>query len=139
MRLPSSPPNLYLAGRTIALKDNIALAGIKCTNGTATLDWTSKIDATLTTRILDAGGLVTGKAACENACFESISDSSVTSLVHNPYADGYSCGGSSSGSGHLVASGQGSAVTREAQFASQLPAADLSVSSLPGALFLIQE
>jgi amidase len=33
------------------------------------------------------------------------SDTSVTGPVHNPYADGYSTGGSSSGSGRLVASG----------------------------------
>jgi len=34
------------------------------------------------------------------------SDTSVTGPVQNPYADGYSTGGSSSGSGRLVASGQ---------------------------------
>jgi amidase len=101
----AKPLSSKLAGCTIALKDNIALAGIKCTNGTAALDWTPEIDATVTTRILDTGGIITGKTACENACFEGISDSSVTGLIHNPYADGYSCGGSSSGSGRLVASG----------------------------------
>jgi amidase len=82
------PLSSELAGRTIALKDNITLAAIKRTNGTAALDMTPEIDATVTTRILEAGGLITGKAACENACFEGISDSSTTGLVHNPYADG---------------------------------------------------
>ena len=33
------------------------------------------------------------------------SDTAVTGRVHNPYADAYSCGGSSSGSGRLVATG----------------------------------
>lgn len=101
----TKPTSTQLKGRTIALKDNIALATIPCTNGTSALSWTPTLDATVVTRILDASGLITGKAACENACFEGISDSSVTGLVHNPYADNYSSGGSSSGSGRLVASG----------------------------------
>ena len=33
------------------------------------------------------------------------SDIAVTGPVHNPYADGYSCGGSSSGSGRSIATG----------------------------------
>lgn len=94
-----------LKGRSIALKDNVALAGVRCTNGTAAMEWTPEVDATVATRIMDAGGIITGKAACENACLEGVSDTSVTGKVHNPYADGYSAGGSSSGSGRLVASG----------------------------------
>lgn len=101
----TNPKSAQLKGRTIALKDNIALAGVVCTNGTAAVDWVPEIDATIVTRILDAGGIITGKAACENNCFGAVSDTSVTGPVHNPYADGYSTGGSSSGSGRLVASG----------------------------------
>lgn len=44
-------------------------------------------------------------AACENCCFEGTSTSSCTGRVHNPYADNYSAGGSSSGSGRLVGIG----------------------------------
>lgn len=112
-----------MAGRTIAIKDNIAVAGVQCTNGTGAVNWVPTVDATLVTRILDAGGVITGKAACENNCFGAVryvfslvfdfqrlklmsqSDTSVTGPVHNPYAHGYSTGGSSSGSGRLVASG----------------------------------
>ena len=54
---------------------------------------------------MDAGAMITGKAACESACLEGASDTSCTGKVHNPYADNYSCGGSSSGSARLVASG----------------------------------
>jgi amidase len=99
------PTSDLLKGRTVALKDNVALAGVRCTNGTGALDWAPEIDATIVTRILDAGATITGKAACENACMEGVSDTSVTGKVHNPYADNYSCGGSSSGSGRLVATG----------------------------------
>lgn len=101
----TSPTNDLLKGKTIALKDNIALAGVRCTNGTEALDWTPTFDAPIATRIMDAGGIIMGKSACENACYEGVSDTSCTGKVHNPYADAYSCGGSSSGSGRLVASG----------------------------------
>ncbi|EPE30081.1 Amidase signature (AS) enzyme [Glarea lozoyensis ATCC 20868] len=102
----TKPTSNELQGKTLAIKDNIAVAAIKCTNGTGAVDWTPDVDATLVTRILDAGGVITGKAACENNCFGAVSDTSVTGPVHNPYAHGYSTGGSSSGSGRLLASGQ---------------------------------
>ena len=100
----TQPTSDLLKGKTVALKDNVALAGVRCTNGTnAIKDWMPKLDATIATRIMDAGATVTGKAACENACCENVSDTSCTGPVHNPYTHGYSCGGSSSGSGRLVA------------------------------------
>lgn len=61
-----------LAGKTLAIKDNIAVAGVPCTNGTGAVDWTPNVDATLVTRILDAGGVILGKAACENNCFGAV-------------------------------------------------------------------
>ena len=99
------PRNDLLRGKTVALKDNIALAGVRCTNGTEAMAWTPAFDATVATRIMDAGGTITGKATCENACLEGVSDTSCTGKVHNPYADNHSAGGSSSGSGRLVATG----------------------------------
>ncbi|KAL2207475.1 putative amidase [Sarocladium strictum] len=101
----TAPSSNLLEGRTIALKDNIAFAGVPCTNGTSMLDWTPKLDATVATRVMDAGGIITGKAACENSCFEGLSATAVTGDVHNPWAKGYSAGGSSSGSGRLVGTG----------------------------------
>ncbi|KIW94440.1 uncharacterized protein Z519_04416 [Cladophialophora bantiana CBS 173.52] len=103
----TAPTSALLAGRTVAVKDNIAVAGVRCTNGLPPVngEWIPTYDATIVTRVLDAGGIVTGKAACENACMEPISNTSYTGVVHNPFADGYTCGGSSSGSGRLVAIG----------------------------------
>ncbi|KAJ4396066.1 hypothetical protein N0V93_000283 [Gnomoniopsis smithogilvyi] len=101
----TSPTGDLLKGRTLAIKDNVAVAGVRCTNGTTMVDWTPDYDATIVTRILDAGGLVLGKAACENCCLEGTSKSSCTGRVDNPYAAGYSAGGSSSGSGRLVGIG----------------------------------
>lgn len=59
----------------------------------------------MVTRVLEAGGNITGKAVCENLCHSATSSSAATGSVHNPYAKGYSSGGSSSGCGALVANG----------------------------------
>jgi amidase len=51
-----------LAGKTVALKDNICLAGVPMMNGASTLEgYVPDVDATVATRILDAGGTIVGK------------------------------------------------------------------------------
>lgn len=96
-----------LEGRTIVLKDNVCLAGVPMMNGSSTLEgYTPDIDATIVTRILDAGGTILGKAHCEDFCLSGGSHTNSTGPVHNPYKIGYSAGGSSSGSGALVGSGE---------------------------------
>lgn len=95
-----------LAGKRIAVKDTIAVAGVPMTDGTDLLaDYRPPFDATIVTRILDAGGEVAGKSVCEYLSFSSGSHTSVTGMVENPVKPGYSPGGSSSGSAALVASG----------------------------------
>lgn len=56
--------------------------------------------------MLEAGAEVKGKAVCENMCHSATSHSAATGVVENPFAKGYSSGGSSSGSGVLVALGE---------------------------------
>ncbi len=96
-----------LSGKTIVLKDNICLAGVPMMNGSSTLEgYVPDVDATLVARILDAGGTIVGKAVCEHCCLSGGSHTSSSGPVHNPYKMGYSSGGSSSGSGALVAAGE---------------------------------
>lgn len=96
-----------LAGKTFALKDNVALKGVPMLLGTNFIkDFVPDCDATVATRILEAGGIILGKAVCENMCHSATSHSSGTGIVENPFAKGYSAGGSSSGSGVLVALGE---------------------------------
>ncbi len=96
-----------LAGKRIAVKDNICVSGIAMANGSSTLDgFTPELDATVVTRILDAGGEIAGKAVCEYFCAGGSSNTSATGPVHNPLRRGYSAGGSSSGSAALVAAGE---------------------------------
>ena len=93
-----------LRGKTIALKDNVMLAGVPMMNGSSTLEgYVPEVDATIVRRILDAGGEILGKAHCEYFCLSGGSHTNATGPVHNPHKKGYSAGGSSSGSGALVA------------------------------------
>jgi amidase len=96
-----------LTGKTVALKDNVMLAGVPMMNGAATLEgFVPEIDATIVTRLLDAGATILGKAHCEYFCLSGGSHTSAAGPVHNPRKIGYSAGGSSSGSAALVAAGE---------------------------------
>lgn len=95
-----------LEGKTIAIKDNIAIKDVPMLMGTNFVkNYIPNTDATVVTRLLEAGANIKGKSVCENLCHSATSSSSGTGHVHNPYANGYSSGGSSSGSGALVANG----------------------------------
>jgi amidase len=96
-----------LAGRTIAIKDNVAVAGVPMRNGTDLLEgYVPDEDATVVERVLDAGATILGKAVCESLCFSGGSHTSDSGPVRNPYDPARSAGGSSSGSAALVATGQ---------------------------------
>jgi amidase len=100
-------PGGRLAGRRVALKDNICLAGVPMMVGANFLDGSvPDIDATVVTRILDAGGEIAGKAVCEYYCLSGGSHTSSTGPVQNPRKPGHTSGGSSSGSAALVAAGE---------------------------------
>jgi amidase len=96
-----------LRGKTVVLKDNVMLAGVPMMNGASTLEgYVPEIDATVVTRILDAGGVILGKAHCEYFCVSGGSHTNATGPVHNPHRMGYSAGGSSSGCAVIVARGE---------------------------------
>jgi amidase len=100
-------PGGKLAGKHVALKDNVCLAGVPMMNGASTLEgYVPDVDATIVTRILDAGGTIAGKVHCEYFCFSGGSHTSAAGPVHNPRKMGYSAGGSSSGSAAVVAAGE---------------------------------
>jgi amidase len=100
-------PSGKLVGKTVAVKDNVNLAGVPMMNGAGTLEgFVPSYDATIVTRMLDAGATIKGKAVCEHFCLSGGSHTSDTGSVHNPHKMGYSAGGSSSGSAALVAAGE---------------------------------
>jgi amidase len=95
-----------LAGKSVAVKDNVCVAGVPMSNGSAVLEgFVPDIDATIVTRILDAGGEIAGKAVAEAFGLSSGSNTASTGAVLNPRRPTHSTGGSSSGSAALVAAG----------------------------------
>ena len=65
-----------------------------------------EVDATIVTRLLDAGAMVLGKVHCEYFCLSGGSHTAAAGIVHNPWRHGWSAGGSSSGSAVVVATGE---------------------------------
>ncbi len=100
-------PNGPLKGKRIALKDTVCLAGVPMMNGSSVMEgYTPEIDATVVTRMLDAGAVIAGKAHCENFCLSGGSHTGAKGPIHNPWKRGFMAGGSSGGSAALVAAGE---------------------------------
>jgi amidase len=96
-----------LRGKRIAIKDSIAIAEVPMMNGSSLLEgYIADIDATVVTRVLDAGGDIIGKTHCEYFCLSGGSHTNATGPVHNPHRHGYSAGGSSSGSAVVLVTGE---------------------------------
>ncbi|KAJ6155539.1 Amidase [Penicillium chermesinum] len=93
-----------LSGKSVSLKDVIAVAGVPQLLGSDIIpSWTPSTDATVVTRLLDAGADIHGTSTCENQCHSTSSYTSAQGTVENPHASGYSAGGSTSGGAALVA------------------------------------
>src|SRR5437588_9737439 len=74
-----------LAGKRIAIKDNVCVAGVPMMNGSSVLEgYVPEFDATIVTRILDAGGEIIGTTVCEHLCFSGGSHTSATVAVLSP-------------------------------------------------------
>ncbi len=100
-------PDGPLKGKRIALKDTVCLAGVPMMNGSPIMEgYTPEIDATIVTRMLDAGATIAGKAHSENFCLSGGSHTNAKGPIQNPWKRGYMAGGSSGGSTALVATGE---------------------------------
>jgi amidase len=96
-----------LSGRAVAVKDNIAVAGIPMMNGSRAMEgFVPSRDATVVERLLAAGATIAGKSVCEDLCASGSSFTSASGPVRNPWDTTRETGGSSSGSAALVAAGE---------------------------------
>jgi len=96
-----------LSGMRLAVKDSIAVAGIPMTAGSAFLrDFVPERSALVVERALAAGAELAGTAVCEDLCYSGSSFTSATGAVLNPYDPARAAGGSTSGCGVLLATGQ---------------------------------
>ncbi len=89
-----------LAGLAVGLKDHIAVAGVPMSNGSYFLDgYTPDFDATVVTRLLDAGATIVGKMNMEDFSYGGPGVSGVGDFGRplNPHNHEHVTGGSSSG------------------------------------------
>jgi len=95
-----------LKGKKVGLKDNISLRGVPMTNASRLCQgYIPNVDATVATRLLEAGADIVGKLNMDDMSFAGTSESSFYGAVRSPHNPDYSPGGSSSGSGAAVANG----------------------------------
>lgn len=95
-----------LADLEVALKDNIAVAGIPMTCGSKVMEsFHPHSDATVVSRLLNAGATITGKANMDEFAFGGDESTMAYRLARNPNDPDHQPGGSSAGSGVAVANG----------------------------------
>ena len=100
-------PTGKLAGKRVAVKDNIAVAGVPMTAASrAMIGYVPDFDAVVVERLLDAGATIVGKLNQDDMSSAGVADTSGFGPARNPANPEYSSGGSSSGSGAVVLAGE---------------------------------
>ena len=88
-----------LVGKRFGLKNNISVAGTPMTCGSRVLEgYVPETDATIVTRLLDAGAEIVATLNMDNFAFSGAGDTSAQGAVLNPHDTGHLAGGSSGGS-----------------------------------------
>jgi amidase len=99
-------PEGILKGERIGLKDVVSVAGLPFTNGSRLLEgYVPDYDATIVTRILDAGGTIVGKTNTDDTSFSGTGHTCSHGPVSNPFKPDHNPGASSCGSAAVIGAG----------------------------------
>lgn len=95
-----------LNGVRIGVKDSFCVAGIPMTGGSRVLEgFVPDIDATIVTRLLDAGATIVGKTTSASGVGTRGDNNDIFGTVRNPRKPTHAPGGSSNGSAAALAAG----------------------------------
>ena len=104
---PSDPPPHYLHGLPIAVKDNVEVAGVRCTMGsTIFADRISAQSDIVVQRLEACGALVIGKSNIPEFAAGGNTYNEVFGVTRNPWNTLFTPGGSSGGTAAALAAGQ---------------------------------
>lgn len=92
-------------GLTVAVKDNIDVAGMPTTAGLGMVLHQPDQDAPVVAQLRAAGAVILGKLNMHEAALGTTNDNPHHGRCHNPYRQGIVPGGSSGGSGSAIAAG----------------------------------
>ncbi|MFI9007646.1 amidase family protein [Actinosynnema sp. NPDC053489] len=120
-----------LLGVPVAVKEDLALAGLPTTRGTAAVDTPAPADAEVVRRLRAAGAVVVGRTRMPELGLWPYTESSWAGATRNPWSPDHSPGGSSGGSATAVAAGLvGAAVGTDGAGSIRIPAAGTGLFGL---------
>jgi aspartyl-tRNA(Asn)/glutamyl-tRNA(Gln) amidotransferase subunit A len=96
-----------LCGIPVSIKDVLCTKGVRTTCGSRMLEsFVPPYDATVVTRLKEAGAVLVGKVAMDEFAMGSTSENCAFTVPRSPWNPDYICGGSSGGSAASVAAAE---------------------------------